>query len=112
MPKQPEERYLEWLDRVEEKLGSEYMERATLDVDTFKRMLEDELTTEGMEAGAGRFVEMAIDKYEIYPKIGARYETLWHPTRLFSQPVYRIKGKFASYEQVQTLKAKYLGFPF
>ena len=107
MPKTTEERYLEWLDREEENLGADYMERATLDVDTFRQMLKDELTPEAMGGAIDKLIDAADTKYRDYAAISVSFERLERAWG--TQPAYRdlITGKYVSGSDVAAAVAAY-----
>jgi len=100
MPKDPEERYLEWLDREEEKLGTDFMERATFDVDTFRTMLKDELTPEALAGNVQAILDAAETKYRDLGGVGAMFDRLQHAWG--SQPIYRdlTTGRFISRDEI------------
>jgi hypothetical protein len=100
MPASPEERYLEWLDREEEKLGADFMERATFDIDTFRQMLADELTPEALAGNIQAIIDTADTKYRDLGEVGLSFERIKQAWGY--QPAYRDleTGQFISREEM------------
>lgn len=96
----PEEDLLALLDRLEEKLGADYMERATFDIDTFRKMLEDQLTPEALAGDMQVIIDAADTKYRELAEWGLRFERIEHAWGW--QPAYRDleTGRFISREEM------------
>lgn len=100
MPKAPEERYMEWLIRVEEEFGLAATQRGTLEIEEARRLLYEELGFEPTESQVSSFMMFGKARYEIMPEIGImsyRFERPWG-----YQMVYRDipTGRFISYPEV------------
>lgn len=100
MPEEAAERYMEWLDREEERLGIGRVQRSLADIDELKELLTEELGYEPTEAQVGTFTEMGKARYEIMPEVGVtsyRYERPWG-YQMFYRDIPT--GKFISYATV------------
>jgi len=100
MPKEPAERYMEWLEREEERLGIGATARATEDVEAAKRLLYEELGFDPSEAQVSAFMDIGKARYEIMPEVNitsARLERPWG-----FQTSYRDvrTGRFTSFTEV------------
>jgi len=99
MPKEPAERYMEWLEREEERLGIAATQRGTMDITEAKAMLADELGYEPTEGQLDTFMMTGKARYEVMPEVGVT-------SRMFERPwgrqmTYRdvATGKFISYAE-------------
>ncbi|GAI86688.1 unnamed protein product [marine sediment metagenome] len=70
MPKEPAERYMEWLEREEERLGIAATQRASMDIEEAREMLYEELGYDPTESQLSTFMELGKARYEIMPEIG------------------------------------------
>lgn len=100
MPKEAAERYMEWLEREEERLGMGATVRASEDVEVARDLLYEELGYDPSEAQVSSFMEMGKARYEVMPEVGitsARFERPWG-----YQTVYRdiATGKFMAFRGV------------
>jgi len=100
MPKEAAERYMEWLEREEERLGISAVGRATVDIEEAKRMLYEELGYEPTEGQLSTFMEFGKARYEIMPEVGVTSYRFERPYGY--QIVYRdvFTGRFMSYPAV------------
>lgn len=73
MPKEPEERYLEWMEREEEMVGFDWCVRASEDVEEARKLLYSELGYEPTEAQTKSFMEAGVRRYEQLPALGVRH---------------------------------------
>lgn len=99
MPKTPEERYMEWLQREEELYGVDAMQRATTDMEEMKKLLRQELGYEPSETQVSAMTSVGRTRYEALPEVKvttARFERPWG-----YQQTYRdvTTGRFISYAE-------------
>lgn len=101
------EEMMQWLDREEEVLGIDVLTRATTDVEAARELLYSELGYEPTSKQLSGFMEIAGERYEKMPELGIMHETIWHPKFTYYQPVWRVKGRFASVAEVRGLLTEY-----
>lgn len=94
MPREPEERYLEWLTREEEEVGLDKMLRGTTDFASARKLLIEELEIDPTEPRIRGLVEWGTARYEYLPQLGVRHEMveMWWG----SQSTYRdiVTGRY------------------
>lgn len=78
MPKEPEERYLEWLTREEERVGLSATLRATEDIEYARVLLYDELGYEPTESQLSTFMGSGAVRFEQLPTLGVSYKMEEH----------------------------------
>lgn len=102
MPETPPEKLMGWLTREEEEFGLTGAIERTIDPDTVREMLREELRYEPTGEQVGLMYEAAKYKYETLPTIGARPELYVRPWG--KQITYRdvATGRFMSREAVET----------
>jgi len=95
-----EEDLLSFLDRLEEKLGADFMERATFDVGIFQKMLKDELTPGLLEGNVQAIIDAADTKYRDLGEVGLSFERIKQAWG--TQPIYRDleTGRFINREEM------------
>lgn len=113
MPKEAAERYMEWLEREEERLGVARTQRGTTDIEEAKAMLFEELGYEPTEAQVSTFMNIGKARYEIMPEVEVtsyRFERPWG-----YQMVYRDvpTGRFIAYREVsERIKGYWVGWGY
>lgn len=107
MPKTPEERYMEWLQREEELWGIDEMQRATTDIERLRELLYEELGYEPTASQLSSFMEFGKARYEIMPEVGATTTRFLRPYGY--QQVYRDipTGRFISYKEASRRISEY-----
>lgn len=75
----PPEDVLEWLTREEERLGTEAVERATLDIDEARKLLYSELGYDPTESQLEAWMRAGTTKYETLPQLGVELIPLKRP---------------------------------
>lgn len=102
MPREPEERYLEWLERVEESVGFDRTVRASTDVEEARRLLYDELGYEPTKTQLDAFMSSGVTRYEQLPILGIRHEMVEHWWGYESSYRDIITGRFVRPEDVMS----------
>jgi len=103
MTAQSAEAYLDWLEREEQNIGFAEFEEGMADIEKARALW---LRHTGMELTDLQYESLKSSqqlRWGEMPKVGARFDIIEHPKLFYTQPVYRIHGKFASWEQVQAL---------
>jgi len=108
MPKTPDEKYQEWLEREEERFGADYMSDATFDEAHFRSMLKDELSDPAMSGNVQGFLQAAHFKYQVLPTVGVRFTNLPQAAKgkiWGTRPAYRdiVTGQFIKKERLDEL---------
>jgi len=76
MPVTPIDAWLEWLEHIEEELGLYGAVYGTIDPEACRKLLYEELGYEPSQAQIDLMFETGRTKYEGYPQIGVRSETV------------------------------------
>uniref|UniRef100_A0A6H2A3K7 Uncharacterized protein n=1 Tax=viral metagenome TaxID=1070528 RepID=A0A6H2A3K7_9ZZZZ len=107
MPKEPEERYMEWLQREEELWGIVKMQRATTDEEELRELLYSELGYEPTESQVSSFMQFGKARYEIMPEVGVTSARFDRPYGY--QQTYRdvATGRFISYTETSRRIGEY-----
>ena len=98
----PEEDLLAWLEREEQNLGFTTVEGGLENLTKARALFYDELGYDITESQFAALKDSQILRYSELPMIGAAYDRVEQAWGW--QPVFRIKGRFASWEQVQELR--------
>ncbi|GAH76272.1 unnamed protein product [marine sediment metagenome] len=107
MPETPPEKLMGWLTREEEEFGLTGSIERTIDPDTVREMLREELRYEPTEEQVGLMYGAARYKYETLPTIGVRPELYVRPWG--KQVTYRdvTTGRFMSREAIETRRIEF-----
>lgn len=107
MPKEPAERYVEWLQREEELWGIDKMQRVTTDIEEARAFLYGELGYEAKESQLSGFMEFGKARYEIMPEVGITTTRFLRPYGY--QQTYRdvATGRFTSYKEASRRITEY-----
>tara|TARA_Y100000310_G_scaffold154415_1_gene153974 strand:+ start:4483 stop:4806 length:324 start_codon:yes stop_codon:yes gene_type:complete len=95
----PEEDLLGWLEREEERLGFADIEDALGDIAKARDLFYDELGYDITDDQFQGLKDALVTRYEDFPTAGVKTTRDEHSWGY--QTTYRIKGRFASFTQVQ-----------